>query len=189
MSPIFPRYGEIYGIPDAHSVYRGTLRYAGNSELMYGLRGQGLFDQTENNNLPATWGELTKDLRTEGGLEEPSPKVAGLMQWLGLTGKSGGDAVEQRGSVMDAFCAVLEEKLAYGPKERDMAVMHHEFGVTRADGGLEKRTSTYVRKTTGSISNDGCLHRPIDGWMDGWNLGSLLQTIAASCELAVCMKE
>ena len=44
-----------------------------------------------------------------------------------------------------AFCAKLEEKLGYDEGERDMAVMHHHFGVEFDDGRpAETRTSTFI---------------------------------------------
>jgi hypothetical protein len=36
-------------------------------------------------------------------------------------------------SVMDAFCHLLQRKLVYAPGERDMVIMHHEFGITWKD--------------------------------------------------------
>lgn len=47
-------------------------------------------------------------------------------------------------SVLDAFCAVLEDKLEYQPNERDMVAMHHEFGVLNNDGKESKKTSTMI---------------------------------------------
>ena len=45
---------------------------------------------------------------------------------------------------MGAFCALLENKLAYAPLERDVILMHHEFGVETATGAKEKRTSSLI---------------------------------------------
>ncbi|KAJ1551092.1 hypothetical protein HK405_015191, partial [Cladochytrium tenue] len=47
-------------------------------------------------------------------------------------------------STLDAFCALLQARLAYLPGERDMVVMHHEFGVELANGAVERQTSTLV---------------------------------------------
>merc|ERR1712072_311651 len=37
-------YGDVYGIQDADTIYRGTLRYAGWCKLMYNFRQMGLMD-------------------------------------------------------------------------------------------------------------------------------------------------
>ena len=42
------------------------------------------------------------------------------------------------------FTALLEEKLTYTPQERDLCLMHHEFGVELKDGGTEVLTSTLL---------------------------------------------
>jgi hypothetical protein len=44
---------------------------------------------------------------------------------------------------LDAFCSLLTKKLSYGPHERDMALMHHEFLVD-VSNRRELITSTYV---------------------------------------------
>jgi alpha-aminoadipic semialdehyde synthase len=46
--------------------------------------------------------------------------------------------------VLDAFCSILQEKLKYLPGERDMVVMHHEFGIQWNSREREKRTSTMI---------------------------------------------
>lgn len=37
-------------------------------------------------------------------------------------------------TILDAFCALLQERLVYAPGERDMICMHHEFGIETASG-------------------------------------------------------
>ena len=40
-------------------------------------------------------------------------------------------------SVLDSFCELLQTKLVYGPHERDMVIMHHEFGIKWSDSGAK----------------------------------------------------
>ena len=47
-------YSSLYGIEDAHTVFRGTLRFRGFSELMGGLARLGLFDEAENPRLKSS---------------------------------------------------------------------------------------------------------------------------------------
>jgi len=37
-------------------------------------------------------------------------------------------------SPLDAFCAKLQQELVYNEDERDMVIMHHEFGFNNANG-------------------------------------------------------
>lgn len=52
--------------------------------------------------------------------------------------------VSQKGTFVDCFCDLLQEKLQYEPHERDMIILHHIFGIEWADGSKEIRTSTLV---------------------------------------------
>ncbi|RUS28672.1 Saccharopine dehydrogenase-domain-containing protein [Jimgerdemannia flammicorona] len=45
---------------------------------------------------------------------------------------------------LDAFCGLLSHKLQYNAGERDMVVLHHEFGIRARDGREETRTSTLI---------------------------------------------
>jgi alpha-aminoadipic semialdehyde synthase len=37
--------------------------------------------------------------------------------------------ISHKESVLDVFCDLLQAKLIYEPNERDMVIMHHEFGI------------------------------------------------------------
>ena len=50
--------------------------------------------------------------------------------------------VHLKGNKLDTLCATLEEKMMYGPDERDMVMLQHRFGIEYADGKTEIRTST-----------------------------------------------
>lgn len=132
-------YGDIYGIPEAHSLYRGTLRYGGCCQILYQLRQLGLFDMDSSKSIPATWPDLVAQLGGHQGLRQDA---RGFLQWLGALDNA--TPVVKAPSVLDAFCALLQDKLSYQPGERDMAIMHHEFGIEYEDGKKEKRTSTFV---------------------------------------------
>ncbi|CAH0491240.1 unnamed protein product [Peronospora farinosa] len=132
-------YGKIYGIPEAHSLYRGTLRYGGCCQILYQLRKLGLFDMDPSKPIPATWPDLLKQL---GGLQGLREDAHGFLQWLGACHHD--TPMVKAPSILDAFCALLQDKLSYQPGERDMAIMHHEFGIEYEDGKKEKRTSTFV---------------------------------------------
>ena len=130
-------YADIYGIPEAHSIFRGTLRYAGWSQIMYECKKLGLLDSIEKK-LPGTWDKVMQQLDTSVNL---SSATAHCLNWLGLNST---EAVAARGSTMDSFCELLERKLSYKPGERDMALMHHEFTVESQNKELKTMTSTFV---------------------------------------------
>ncbi|RHY35266.1 hypothetical protein DYB32_000236 [Aphanomyces invadans] len=151
-------YADIYNIPDAESIYRGTLRYAGNCAIMHECRLLGLMNTTPET-LPATWPELLAKLKARKTLR---PDAEAFFTWLGLTDPStviGASACcsttftshpalvasidPSATCTIDAFCSLLTKKLSYLPGEHDMAIMHHEFGVEFPDR-REVITSTYV---------------------------------------------
>uniref|UniRef100_A0AAV1VLI7 Saccharopine dehydrogenase (NAD(+), L-glutamate-forming) n=1 Tax=Peronospora matthiolae TaxID=2874970 RepID=A0AAV1VLI7_9STRA len=132
-------YGDVYGISDAHSLYRGTLRYGGCCQILYQLRKLGLFDMDSTKPIPATWPELLTQL---GGVQELRNDAQEFLKWLGACDQA--TPVVKAPSVLDAFCALLQDKLSYQPGERDMAIMHHEFGIKYENDEMERRTSTFV---------------------------------------------
>ena len=52
--------------------------------------------------------------------------------------------MQWRGTVIDTFCALLQEKLAFGAGERDMVLLYHRFVVEHADHTRERITSTLL---------------------------------------------
>ena len=53
-------------------------------------------------------------------------------------------SVADGASPVSALSSLLATKLAYGPTERDMVLMHHSFGVELEDGRTETRTSSLI---------------------------------------------
>lgn len=39
-----------------------------------------------------------------------------------------------RGTYLDALCASMEQRMQFGPNERDLVILQHEFGIVWADG-------------------------------------------------------
>ena len=123
---------------------------------MHSFKQVGLLEQHERQ-LPTSWPELCHELSVDS---KATDEARECLKWLG--GFEEGNPVAQRGTVMDAFCALLEEKLAYGApsalinyfsesfggcsgeNERDMALMYHEFEVESGSGRQEKLTSTFM---------------------------------------------
>jgi len=140
-------YADIYGIPEAHSIFRGTLRYAGCCQILYQLRQLGLLDldRSVESVLPSSsksWPGLLEELSRHAD-STITPEARGFLEFLGAFNQET-RLVSTAPSVLDSFCSLLQDKLEYAPEERDMAIMHHEFGVEYPDGKKEKRTSTFV---------------------------------------------
>lgn len=150
-------YGDAYGIPEAHTVYRGTLRYRGFADIMHNLRELGLLE--EEAPLCGSWGEFLRSrakpgagsareaLRQRLDFTEASPEAArrvlDALDWLGLLRDDSPMSASAPGP-LDALCSQLLTKLQYGPEERDMVLMHHRVGVRRADGARELHKSTLL---------------------------------------------
>eukprot|EP01083_Nonionella_stella_P092677 259497_1 len=149
-------YIEQYGLSDAQTMFRGTLRYAGFSRVMDGFRKLGLFSDRKFNEAQ-NWSDILREcseanvasdlraaisdfLNDPKKLENDTATVDAL-QWLGMINDS--EPVSQSESRVDAFCKLLEKKLAYGPSERDMVLLHHKFGIEYEDR-KERRTSTLL---------------------------------------------
>ena len=157
-------FREKYSIPEAQTVIRGTLRYAGNPDLIRCLVDLGFLSQEGNPTLnsssqsePLTWNEATasvlgassasdNDLVSAISSKHNFPDtpyknriIAGL-RWIGLLSTT--EKIIPRSTPLDTLCATLEKKCAYEPEERDFVFLQHTFGIEHADGTQETRTST-----------------------------------------------
>ena len=141
-------YASLYGIDgEAHSFFRGTLRYGGWSELMDGLATLGL--TAPDAPLPtgvSTWPQLLAHLGVPRAADAAADgaalaRAAEALHWLGAW--DGGDGEGDKGggehrlsgaTVADAFCALLQARLGYGAGERDAVLMEHTVAVAFDDG-------------------------------------------------------
>ncbi|KAJ3000998.1 hypothetical protein HDV02_000067 [Globomyces sp. JEL0801] len=151
-------YIDIYKLDNNHleTMFRGTLRYKGYSELMYMFSRLGCLSTTVNNQLKSgiSWGDLMASMVGKNihlGLTEKLggnfnqnqiARLSSAISWLEMDAKD--REVHPSESVLDAFCALLQEKLVYGKDERDMVAMHHEFGIKWDNGKTETRHSTMI---------------------------------------------
>ncbi|MGA1848878.1 MAG: saccharopine dehydrogenase C-terminal domain-containing protein [Thermoplasmatota archaeon] len=141
-------YAEIYGIPDARTVLRGTLRNMGWCDTWKGLHDIGVLEEKKTTAL--TYHDMMKELAPGVGELKDRLKaristkdndlVIRNWEWLGL--------MEEREllddtSRMDALSELLQEKLFYGPGERDMIVLQHTFN-TVIDGERQTLHSTMI---------------------------------------------
>lgn len=119
-------------------------------------------------------------LRTEPGVTDAG-RVLFALRWLGLLG----GAEEEEGSLggekeevemIDAFCRVLERRLAYEEGERDMIAMRHDVEVDFPMKGVtERHTSTLLTYGDGEGEGRGytAMAKTV-GWTAALAVGMLL---------------
>ncbi|GJJ70109.1 alpha-aminoadipic semialdehyde synthase [Entomortierella parvispora] len=165
-------YAETYGLGPVEkldTMFRGTLRYKGYADLMYSFNRLGLLNAETSQQGFNTWTDFMDNLLFGNGsahdnqsrtaaiadrldLPKNHPsvgKVVDALQWLSLmpTVNNQGNApftAKNSTTTLDSFCNLLMHKLKYNPMERDMVILHHEFGVQLKDGTDQTRTSTLV---------------------------------------------
>ncbi|EAW14927.1 saccharopine dehydrogenase [Aspergillus clavatus NRRL 1] len=158
-------FRDFYRIPEARTVFRGTLRYPGFPAIIRALAAIGYFSQEARAALApgavpgeVSWAALTAEMLgvSSAGLvaaveekvaavvagEEERRRVVDGLRWIGLFEEE--TPVQGRATPLDTLCGVLERKMAYAPGERDMIVLQHVFDIEHADGSREKRSSTLV---------------------------------------------
>ncbi|ORE01463.1 saccharopine dehydrogenase [Rhizopus microsporus var. microsporus] len=156
-------YDKRYNIPEAETIIRGTIRYDGFCQFVKALVILGFLSEEEEAHLSAnaediTWSQvLAKTLNVNDTSDEAlqasviakcdldnneykAPILDG-MRWLGLFSNT---KVHRRGSLLDTLCATLEEKMQYGPNERDLVFLQHRFEIELKDGTHQTRTSTLL---------------------------------------------
>ncbi len=165
------QYREIYGLGDGvRTIFRATLRNLGWCDTLYSFGRLGLLD-TE----PRPCAGLTCADYLAGLLDVPAgadlmASVAGRLgiplgslplcnlQWLGLMSQRPVDRDEI--APLDLVGDLMLEKLVYGPQERDMVVLFHEFKARYPEQGrYEKITSTLV--ACGEPGGDSAMSRTV----------------------------
>ncbi|KAI1354386.1 Apo Saccharopine reductase [Xylaria sp. FL0043] len=151
-------YKERYHIPEAQTIIRGTLRYAGFPEFIKLLVDLGFLSDEENSALkePISWKEATQKIIGASGNgeqelistvaskasfkddEERGRLLAGL-KWIGLFSS---EKIVPKGNPLDTLCATLEQKMQFEEGERDLVMLQHKFEIENKDGSRETRTST-----------------------------------------------
>jgi len=147
-------YKDIYGIPEAVSVKRGTLRYPGWCETLRKMVELGLLDDGPRDRTGSTFLGLMRELaQAAPGADVRSAVAARLglavssavisrMDWLGLFDEKGLPA--EKGSSLDNLAALMIERLQYAKGERDMIILQHEFLARGQTGRNERIVTTLI---------------------------------------------
>lgn len=161
-------YQAIYGLNDAHTIFRGTLRNIGWCYAMKKAQELGLFDDSERGDLKGlTYRKMISKLI---GLEESydiaediayfldlekHATVIKMFQWLGIFND---DPLPDENNVMDMFSVLLQKKLAMGEGELDLIVLYHRF-IAEYKDKKELITSTLI--DTGIPDGDSAMSRTV----------------------------
>ncbi|KAI1260079.1 Apo Saccharopine reductase [Xylariaceae sp. FL1019] len=151
-------YKERYNIPEAQTIIRGTLRYAGFPEFVKVLVDLGFLDDDAQPYCqePSAWKHVMQQLlgattANESDLidaiiskakfenEQQKSHILAGMRWLGMFSS---EQITPRGNPLDTICATLEKKMQYGDGERDLVILQHRFEVELQDGTKQTRLST-----------------------------------------------
>jgi saccharopine dehydrogenase-like NADP-dependent oxidoreductase len=147
-------YLETYRIPEAKSIYRGTIRYVGWCETIVAMNALGLFSQ-ETEDLAglsfraftarkcgaAKGADAEQALCARLGLK-PSSAIFLRLKWLGF--------LEDRPLPAGVACSrdvvrvLYGEQLYFEPSERDLIVLKDEVIAAYPDGRRERHTSTLI---------------------------------------------
>lgn len=130
-------YIELYGIKEAKTMFRGTLRFPGWSRMMYAISQLGLLEdhpQIESKNksyrelVAEIVGMSPDNLREEMAQKlnlNPDDEVLNRFAWLGFFSD---DRCEQEAiTPIDFLTSLMLQKLQYQSGERDMIVLYHDF--------------------------------------------------------------
>lgn len=153
-------FRDLYHIPEAETVIRGTLRFQGFPEFVKSLVDIGFLkdDSNEIFNKPTPWNDALKeylgaksnsetdlcakiDSMTTWKDADDRERILAGYKWLGFFSNT---PITPRDNPLDTLCARLEELMQFEENERDLVVLQHKFGIEWADGTTETRTSTLV---------------------------------------------
>ncbi|KAJ3597136.1 hypothetical protein NHX12_003536 [Muraenolepis orangiensis] len=166
------KYAEPYGIQEAHSLIRGTLRFKGFTDAMSGFVKLGLINSDPAGLQPAssrvTWRELlgslvgvSTSLSQEAFEEEVYQRIGrsdfrmdalrGLGLGLGLgpgpgpgLDMLGDDMVPRALTLVDTLAKHLEGRLSYNKDERDLIILRNDVGLRHPTGELETKHVSLV---------------------------------------------
>jgi saccharopine dehydrogenase-like NADP-dependent oxidoreductase len=161
-------YKQLYGLYDAHTVFRGTLRNNGWCYAMKKAQELGLFDDAKRDDLTGiTWKQLICMLigsENDENILEESARFLNLevystvmknFKWLGLFSN---EPLSDDNSVMDAFCTLLQKKLQMAENESDLIILYHRI-IAEFNGKEKLITSLLVNN--GIPKGDSAMSRTV----------------------------
>jgi saccharopine dehydrogenase-like NADP-dependent oxidoreductase len=162
-------YIDIYKIPEAKTMFRGTFRHKGWCETLDVMKRMNLITYDKLDLKGKTYGEMTAILIGEKTADNLKQKAAGFLgidvnahalkaiEWLGLFDDKPVDREED--SPFEVVSDLMLDKMSLGKEERDMVVMMHTFLASYPDGKKEVIKSRLL--DFGSPSTDTSVARTV----------------------------
>jgi saccharopine dehydrogenase-like NADP-dependent oxidoreductase len=163
------RYVESYGLQEARTMLRATIRYPGWAETLRCVAALGLLDPEARAwpgtarivdvaaaRVPAGPQPVVERLARYLGVAPDSPPIERL-RWAGLFSEE--SLPTTTGAPLDVVTSLLVKRLAYRERERDMVVLRHEIRVERDARPPERRISLLV--AFGDPDGDSAMARTV----------------------------
>ena len=162
-------YKDLYGIPEANTIMRGTFRYEGWCEIIDALKVLKLLSYDKINLAGLTYdGFMAKQIgeASATGIRERVAAKLGLkpdarplvaMEWLGLFSNEPLNRVED--SPFEIVSDLMIARMMIQPEERDMVVMQHTFLASYPNGKKEVIKSRML--DFGTLKTDTSIARTV----------------------------
>jgi len=145
-------YIDLYNIPETETMFRGTLRYPGWSEIIDTMKHIGLFSDKTYDASNLTYNQLLAKIlnTTENQTKQEIAKRFDIpidslpinaMEWLGLFSDK---KVGKKDTILQIIGQLMIEKMTLQGDEKDMVVMMHLFKIAYPDGKTEVVRSTML---------------------------------------------
>jgi saccharopine dehydrogenase (NADP+, L-glutamate forming) len=164
-------YKEIYGIPEAQTMFRGTFRYKGWCETLDAIKQLNLISSDKFDMTGMTYADMIRhqllsinpQLITLNSslltLISPliTPHALQALKWLGLFDETPMNRTVD--STFEVTSDLMIEKMTLGQTERDMVVMQHTFLAAFSDGRKEVIRSRML--DFGTLATDTSIARTV----------------------------
>lgn len=137
-------YQEIYGIPEAQNIIRGTFRYSGFCEIIQAAKELNLLEaESDVLSSEIIWQDYICQINGVQNFDALKTRVSeSAWRGLGWIGCFSDQPVGDFAGPIDAFCNLLVQRLSYRDGQIDMVLLQHKFEIERADGSRYRIAST-----------------------------------------------
>ena len=166
-------YKEIYGIPEARTMFRGTFRYRGWCETLDAIKQLNLISPAKSDMTGMTFADMVaRQVPAKHGVDPVHTirdRVADFlgipvnshaieaMNWLGLFDNAPMNRTID--STFEVTSDLMIEKMSLGMNERDMVAMQHTFLAAFSDGRKEVIRSRML--DFGTLATDTSIARTV----------------------------
>lgn len=137
-------YQQIYGIPEAQDIIRGTFRYSGFCEIIQAAKEMGLLEaDSDVATTDKLWQDYVCQINGVDSVDELKNRISeSAWRGLGWLGCFSDKTVGDFAGPIDAFCNLLVQRLSYREGQVDMVLLQHKFEIEKADGSRYQIAST-----------------------------------------------